>query len=184
MCSRALFFMEIHLSTKNNRTKYIKKRHKWKFPIVFSLDFLKKMSFFAAFAQNDFSKKSATKKTHFFPGGRNFWDWKSKKRPQITDRRLSDPKIILEEISVKKDGIARNFGRGPPPHNFRPFFQKIVLCKSSKNEIFLKSLGKTLKEIFHLWRFVMHFAVLFFVERCISTNKRALEPIFCQWYYT
>ena len=68
------------------------------------------------------SKKISNKK-NAFPSGRNFSDRKSKKRPQITDRTPPDPKIIFGKLSVKTQKVARTFGRGLPPHNFRPFFQ-------------------------------------------------------------
>ena len=72
------------------------------------------------------SKKSATQKTPFFRVGRNFENRKSKRRPKITDRRPPDPKIILGDLSVKKYGVARNFGRGPLITILGHFFGKTV----------------------------------------------------------
>ena len=57
MSSRALLFVEIHLSTKNNRAKYIKKRHKWKISFSVFPRLFKENVIFCYFAQNDFSKK-------------------------------------------------------------------------------------------------------------------------------
>ena len=71
-----------------------------------------------------FFEKIDLSKNTFFPKWSKFLRSKIEKRPKIANRRLPDPKIILEELSVKTHGVARNFGRGPPDHDFRPFFRK------------------------------------------------------------
>ena len=54
-----------------------------------------------------------------------------------------DPKIILGELSVKKEGVARNFGRGAPDHDFMLFFRKTGFAvydkKISNFRVFLKT---------------------------------------------
>ena len=112
MRSKALLFVEIHLSTKNNRAKCIKKRHKWKISLSVFPRLLKKMSFFAAFAQNDFLKK-----------------W-----PKIM-RRRPPTEISGYPIFFKRKFSQNDFGVGGPPiSDLWPFFRFSIWKISTTSE--------------------------------------------------
>ena len=74
----------------------------------------------------DFSKKSATQKTRFFPVGRNFGYRFSKKAPKTSIFGVPDPENFFHKISIKKLRLTKNFDRGPPHRDFMPFLRKTI----------------------------------------------------------
>ena len=72
----------------------------------------------------DFSKKSATQKTRFFPVGRNFGHRFLKKGPKSSIFGVPDLENFFRQTFDKKTPTHQKFGRDPTPRHFNPFFRK------------------------------------------------------------
>ena len=72
----------------------------------------------------DFSKKSATQKTRFFPADRNFGHRFLKKGPKSSIFGVPDRENVFWQTFDKKTPILQNFRSGPSPLTFYGLFSK------------------------------------------------------------
>ena len=95
----------------------------------------------------DFSKKSATQKTRFFPPDRNFGHRFLKKGSKSSIFGVADLENVFGKLSIKKLRHAKNFDRDPPHPHFRAFFRKNVFQIFLENESDFSLCGQITAEI-------------------------------------
>ena len=93
----------------------------------------------------DFSKKSATQKTRFFPPDRNFGLRFLKKGPKSSIFGVPDLENFFWQTFDKKTRQKNFFGRGPPHRHFRAYFRKSVF------EIFVLQISAVISRE-NLWK--------------------------------